>query len=75
MNFNEFPTALSGLSGLTEANRPIRLRLATAGGVLDDLLLVKQLSGVEALCGGLEYSLLCVSSQPGMALKQFIAKP
>ncbi|UOD28181.1 type VI secretion system tip protein VgrG [Massilia violaceinigra] len=75
MNVDEFAATLSGLTGLTEANRPIRLRLATRDGVFDDLLLVKQLRGVEMLCGGLEYSLLCVSGRPGMALKQFVANP
>ena len=63
------------LTGLTEANRPIRLRLSTESGVVDDLLLVKQVSGVEAICGGIEYSLLCVSFRAGMQLKQFIANP
>ena len=63
------------LSGLNSANRPIRLRLSTENGVLDDLLLVKRVSGAETICGGIEYSLLCVSSQAGMELKQFIANP
>ena len=72
MNLSNY---LSDLSGLTEANRPIRLRLSTAKGVVDDLLLVKHVSGVETICGGIEYSLLCVSSQGGMQLKQFIANP
>lgn len=67
------PSDLIGL--LSEANRPIRLRMGTSQGVLDDLLLVKHVSGVEAVCGGIEYSLLCVSSNAGMELKQFIANP
>jgi len=62
-------------TGLTEANRPIRLRLWKANGVINDLLLVKHVSGVETICGGIEYSLLCVSRQAGMELKQFIANP
>jgi len=60
---------------LTDANRPIRLRLSTARGVRDDLLLVKHVSGIESMCGGIEYSLLCVSTRAGLALKQFIANP
>jgi len=60
---------------LTDANRPIRLRMASARGVRDDQLLVKHVSGIETLCGGIEYSLLCVSTQAGLALKQFIANP
>jgi type VI secretion system secreted protein VgrG len=62
-------------TGLTEANRPIRLRLTTAKGVLNEPLLVKYVSGMETICGGIEYSLLCVSSHAGMELKQFIANP
>ncbi|MEJ7804770.1 MAG: type VI secretion system Vgr family protein [Telluria sp.] len=63
------------LTGLTEANRPIRLRLSNEKGVFDDLLLVKQVSGVETICGGIEYALLCVSTKAGMQLKHFIANP
>jgi type VI secretion system secreted protein VgrG len=63
------------IPGLTEANRPIRLRLATEKGITDDLLLVKHVSGAESICGGIEYSLLCVSSHAGLELKQFIANP
>lgn len=60
---------------LTDANRPIRLRISTARGLRDDLLLVKHVSGVESMCGGIDYSLLCVSTQAGLELKQFIANP
>ena len=70
MNLSNLPVELIGM---TEANRPMRLRLATENGVVDDLLLVKQVSGVETICGGIEYSLLCVSTRSGMQLKQFIA--
>ena len=56
-------------------NRAIRLRLATANGIVDDLLLVKYVSGVETICGGIEYALQCVSLQAGMELKHFIANP
>jgi type VI secretion system secreted protein VgrG len=72
MNFSNLPVELTGL---TEANRPIRLRLFTDQGVADDLLLVKHVSGVETICGGIEYALLCVSTRAGMQLKQFIANP
>jgi len=61
--------------GLTDVNRAIRLRLSTANGIVDDLLLVKYVSGVETICGGIEYTLLCVSLQAGMELKRFIANP
>lgn len=65
----------ASFSGLTDENRAIRLRLSTAKGIVDDLLLVKYVSGVETICGGIEYALQCVSLQAGMELKRFIANP
>lgn len=69
MNLDMLPIALTG------ANRPIRLRLWNESGVQDDVLLVRHVSGVETICGGIEYVLLCVSTKAGMPLKQFIANP
>ncbi|MFM9436081.1 type VI secretion system secreted protein VgrG [Janthinobacterium sp. CG_23.3] len=72
------PNRLSGLAapaGLSGVNRPIRLRLWAKGGARDDLLLVKRVGGVETICGGIEYRLLCVAETAGMPLKQFIAMP
>ncbi|WP_306396301.1 type VI secretion system Vgr family protein [Telluria beijingensis] len=66
---------IRGIGGLTDTNRAIRLRVATADGVVDDLLLVKYVSGIESICGGIEYTLHCVALQAGMELKQFIANP
>ena len=60
---------------LTQANRPIRLRLAHQNSVLDDVLLVKRVSGQETLCGGVEYRLLCISTEATLPLKEFIALP
>lgn len=62
-------------SYLTQSNRPIRLRLAHQKTVLDEVLLVKRVSGQEMLCGGIEYRLLCVSPQANLPLKEFIAQP
>ena len=62
-------------ANLTESNRPIRLRLSHQNAVLDNVLLVKQISGQETLCGGIEYRLLCVSTQAALPLKDFIALP
>jgi type VI secretion system secreted protein VgrG len=62
-------------SGLSEAHRPIRLRLSPEGDVLDDALMVQRISGSETLCGGLEYRLLCVATRADLPLKQFIALP
>ncbi|RJG04143.1 type VI secretion system tip protein VgrG [Noviherbaspirillum sedimenti] len=62
-------------SGLTETNRPIRLRLSHADGVLEDMLLIKHVSGTETINGGLEYRLLCVSARGDLPLKDFMAIP
>jgi type VI secretion system secreted protein VgrG len=72
VNLDDLPF---NIPGLTEEDRPIRLRLATEKGVIDDLLLVKHVSGMESIFGGIEYALLCVSSHAGLELKQFIASP
>jgi type VI secretion system secreted protein VgrG len=60
---------------ISERNRPIRLRLSREDGVLDDVLMVKRVTGNESLCGGLEYRLLCVSSRADLPLKEFMALP
>ena len=72
MNLKDVMEAFAGLS---EANRPIRLRLSQGRQVLDDVLLVKRVTGSEAVCGGLEYRLLCVSTRDDLPLKEFIALP
>lgn len=70
-----FDELISGNLGLSEKNRPIRLRLSTNQGVFDDALLVKQVTGQESLCGGIEYRILCVATNPALPLKEFIALP
>jgi type VI secretion system secreted protein VgrG len=72
MNLKDLTEAFAGLS---ETKRPIRLRLSQEQHVLDDVLLVKRVSGSETLCGGLEYRLLCVSTQAHFPLKEFITLP
>lgn len=62
-------------SDLTQANRPIRLRISHQNTVLDDILLVKRVSGEEKLCGGMEYRLFCVATHAALPLKEFIAQP
>ena len=66
---------IAEFTGLSEAERPIRLRLSHERRVLDDVLLVKRAAGSEAVCGGLEYRLLCVSTEANLPLKEFIALP
>ena len=72
MTLNQLSAAFKSLTG---ANRPIRLRLSDEQGATPDVLLIKHASGVETLCGGIEYRLLCVSTAAGMPLKQFNAMP
>jgi len=72
MNLKDLTEAFAGLS---EANRPIRLRLSQEQHVLEDVLLVKRVTGNETLCGGLEYRLLCVSTHANLPLKAFITLP
>jgi type VI secretion system secreted protein VgrG len=67
---------LTGIfSGVSEANRPIRLRLSHKRRLLDDVLLVKHVTGNESICGGLEYRLSCISTRADLPLKEFIALP
>lgn len=66
---------IQAFAGLSEAKRPIRLRLLQGTQVLDDVLLVKRVTGSETLCGGLEYRLLCISTRSDLPLKEFIALP
>lgn len=72
MNVNDL---VEGFAGLSEANRPIRARLSTGAQVLEDLLLVKRVTGSETICGGLDYRLLCVSTRVDLPLKEFVALP
>ena len=75
MKLNSLPSSIAGLlplGSLAGTNRPIRLRLSD---MQDDLLLVKHVSGSETVCGGIEYTLLCISQSAGLPTKQFIALP
>jgi type VI secretion system secreted protein VgrG len=67
--------SFGGLPFLTQSSRPIRLRLSHPDSVLEDVLLIKHVSGHESLCGGIEYRLLCVSTHVAIPLKEFIAVP
>ncbi|MQA23232.1 type VI secretion system tip protein VgrG [Rugamonas sp. FT103W] len=60
---------------LVTRNRPLRLRLDLPGGVNDDMLLPQRVFGTEALCGGIEYRVLCVSANASLPLKEMIAVP
>jgi type VI secretion system secreted protein VgrG len=62
-------------STLSSANRPLRLRLGFPDGARDDALLPQRVSGIETVCGGIEYVVLCLALDAALPLKQFIGLP
>ena len=72
MDFMELRSLFSGLS---DANRPIRLRISCQKTVFDDLLLVQRVTGTESICGGIEYRILCAAMDATLPLKDFIGVP
>lgn len=72
---SEFLRVLQHEKSLSTAHRALRLRLAHAEELSDDILLPQRISGVEAICGGIEYRVSCVASDPTVPLKELIALP
>ncbi|MCP2010088.1 type VI secretion system Vgr family protein [Duganella violaceipulchra] len=72
---NDFFSFMGLAKELVASNRPLRLRLDLPGGVNDNMLLPQRVFGSETLCGGIEYRVLCVSSDAYLPLKQMIAVP
>jgi type VI secretion system secreted protein VgrG len=72
---SEFLRSLAPGKTLSTANRPLRLRLAGAGQVLDDVLLPQRVHGREAVCGGIDYRIACLAASHALPLKEFIALP
>lgn len=72
---SEFLRMLQHEKSLTTAHRPIRLRLGHADHLADEVLLPQRVSGSEAVCGNLEYTVTCVASTPRLPLKELIALP
>lgn len=72
---NEFLQFMQLEKLLHTANRPLRLRLCHAEGVSEDMLLPQQVFGTTAVCGALEYRVLCLSTSAVLPLKQLIALP
>ncbi|WP_373924984.1 type VI secretion system Vgr family protein [Duganella vulcania] len=72
---NDFFSFMGLAKELVTSNRPLRLRLDLPGGVNDDMLLPQRVFGSETLCGGIDYRVLCVSSNAQLPLKQMIAVP
>ncbi|WP_371865233.1 contractile injection system protein, VgrG/Pvc8 family [Duganella aquatilis] len=72
---NDFFSFMGLAKELVTSNRPLRLRLDLPGGINDDMLLPQRVFGAETLCGGIEYRVLCVSSNVHLPLKEMIAVP
>jgi type VI secretion system secreted protein VgrG len=70
-----FLRVLQHEQSLSTAHRALRLRLAHAEGLADDVLLPQQIAGTESICGGIEYRVACVASDPALPLKSLIALP
>jgi type VI secretion system secreted protein VgrG len=60
---------------LATCDRPLHLILDGADGAADDSLLAQRIDGNEAVCGGFELRMLCVSKHAALELKGFIGKP
>lgn len=71
----EFLRILQHEKSLSTAHRPLRLRLAHGGGLLEDVLLPQRVQGSEAVCGGIDYRVACLCSNPALPLKELIALP
>ena len=71
----DFAQWLAVDKALTTDKRALRLRLAYPEGINEDVLLPQRISGSEAICGGIEYRILCVATEAQLPLKQFIAVP
>jgi len=72
---SEFLRVLQHEKSLSTAHRPLRLRLAHAGQLAEDILLPQRVVGSEAVCGGIEYRVACLASSPHLPLKELIALP
>ncbi|MBD8541427.1 type VI secretion system tip protein VgrG [Oxalobacteraceae sp. CFBP 8761] len=60
---------------LDTRNRPLRMVLGLAGAADANALLPHHASASEAVCGGLELQILCLSENATLELKRFIGVP
>lgn len=60
---------------LTVRHRPLRLILEGLDGTGEEPLLPQRVIGSEAICGSLEFRILCVCGNATLALKDFIGVP
>lgn len=60
---------------LATRHRPLRMILEGDEDGGDELLLAQRVVGSEAVCGGFEFRILCVSENAALPLKDFIGAP
>jgi len=71
---NDIANALAQYK-LATRDRPLRLILDGIDGTGDESLLPQRIVGSEAVCGGFEFQMLCVSESATLPLKSFIGVP
>lgn len=70
MDYDQFDDTNPIEQYLTARNRPLRMQLALADGLSDTLLLPQRITGTEAVCGGIELRVYCVSLDVRLPLKE-----
>src|SRR5450830_119177 len=60
---------------LTAGNRPLRMQLGFPDGVSSNVLMPQRVSGVEAICDGIEMRIYCLALDAQLPLKTLIGLP
>src|SRR5450830_760004 len=60
---------------LTAGNRPLRMQLGFPDGVSSNVLMAQRVSGVEAICDGIEMRIYCLALDAQLPLKTLIGLP
>ncbi len=60
---------------LSAKNRPLRMHLGFPDGVASNVLLPQRVTGVEAICDGIELRIYCLSLNSALPLKTLIGLP
>lgn len=66
---------MDGDESISGVQRPLRLRLGTSPRIPAGVLIPQRIAGSEAICGGIEYRVLCVSRHADLPLNSLIALP
>ena len=66
---------MDGDESISGVQRPLRLRLGASSRIPPGALIPQRVAGSEAICGGIEYRVLCVSTHAGLPLNSLIALP